>query len=49
MEDRSLRLQWIRCALDDLGTMKVRKWGEKIRDRNAWRRIVKEAKAHQGL
>jgi hypothetical protein len=29
--------------------MKVKGWREKMRDREQWRLVVKEAKAHPGL
>jgi hypothetical protein len=29
--------------------MKVKRWKEKIRDREQWRLVVEEAKAHPGL
>jgi hypothetical protein len=39
--------------LDDVSTdlrkMGINEWKDRTRDREAWRRIVKEAKAHPGL
>jgi hypothetical protein len=29
--------------------MKIRQWTEKVKSREQWRQIVKEAKAHPGL
>jgi len=29
--------------------MKIRQWTEKVKNREQWRMIVKEAKAHPGL
>jgi hypothetical protein len=29
--------------------MKIRQWTEKVKNREQWRQIVKEAKAHPGL
>jgi hypothetical protein len=34
---------------NDLKKMKVKEWIEKIRDREQWKMIVKEAKAVPGL
>jgi hypothetical protein len=33
----------------DLRRIRIGKWKEKAQERNTWRLIVKEAKAHQGL
>jgi hypothetical protein len=38
------RLRW----LDD-EIMKIREWVEKTKDREQWRLVVEEAKAHPGL
>jgi hypothetical protein len=39
--------------LDDVSTylkkMEINGWKDRARDREAWRHIVKEAKAHPGL
>jgi len=40
-------------GLDDVSTdlrkMGINEWTDRARDREAWRRIVKETKAHPGL
>jgi hypothetical protein len=33
----------------DLKKMEVKEWKEKMRDREQWRLVVEEAKAHPGL
>jgi hypothetical protein len=45
----SPRKRWLQDANDDLRQMSIGKWKEKAQERNTWRLIVKEAKAHQGL
>lgn len=43
-KDRDLRL--IECVLEGLKTLKMRGWEENIKDWNARRRVLKEAKVH---
>jgi hypothetical protein len=43
------RLRWLDDIESDLKKMKVKGWKEKMRNREQWRLIVKEAKAHSGL
>jgi hypothetical protein len=42
-------LRWMDDVVADLKGMKIKQWTEKMRDREKWRRIVEEAKAHPGL
>jgi hypothetical protein len=43
------RLRWMDDVLADLSAMRIQRWTEKAEDRQQWRLVVKEAKAHPGL
>jgi len=43
------RLRWMDDVVADLKAMRIKQWMETMQDREKWRRIVEEAKAHPGL
>ena len=43
------RLRWMDDVVADRKTLKIKQWMEKMKDREKWRLIVEEAKAHPGL
>ena len=43
------RGRWIDAIEEDMRKMKVRDWKNVAQDRKRWGRIVRDAKAHQGL
>jgi hypothetical protein len=43
------KLWWLDYVLQDLKTLKVTAWWTKAQDRDSWKAVIKEAKAHKGL
>jgi hypothetical protein len=43
------RLRWMDDDVADLKVMNIKQWMEKTKDREQWRLVVEEAKAHPGL
>ena len=43
------RIRWLEDVIADLRRMGISGWMEKPRNRDQWRRMVEEAKAHPGL
>jgi hypothetical protein len=42
------KMRWLDDVSMDLKKMGINEWRDRSRDREAWRRIVKETKAHPG-
>ena len=42
-------MRWMDDVVANLKAMKIKQWMEKMKDREKWRMIVEEAKAHPGL
>jgi hypothetical protein len=41
-------LRWLNDVIADLKVMKIKQWIEKTKDREQWKLVVEEAKAHPG-
>jgi hypothetical protein len=42
-------MRWPDSGKSDLKKMKVKVWKDKMKDKEEWRLVVEEAKAHPGL
>jgi len=42
-------VRWVDDVVADLKVMKIKQWIEKTKDREQWRLVVEEVKAHPGL
>jgi tRNA splicing endonuclease len=49
MSDIIMNTRWLDDVSTDLRKMEINEWRDRARDREAWKRIVMEAKAHLGL
>jgi len=43
------KIRWLEDVIADLRRMGISGWMEKVRNRDQWRQIIEEAKAHTGL
>jgi hypothetical protein len=44
-----LKVRWLDDVQEELQEMGIEGWRRKVQDRDQWRRIAQEAKAHVGL
>jgi hypothetical protein len=48
-EEEDQNMRWLDNVFTDLRKMGINEWRDSAGDREAWRSIVKEVKAHPGL